>query len=151
MPGQTPTAQIVIKRHPPLEEVKTLLRTHSLPESDLTEQHVTTFFGAWQAWSLVGSIGLEVLGDIGLVRSLAVAESHRNNGIAEKLVTAIEDYAKKHQLLELYLLTTTAEHYFLRHHFSTIERQQTPACVRETREFSQLCPGDAIIMKKSLV
>jgi len=47
-------------------------------------------------------------------------------------------------------LTTTAERYFERLGFKAIGRDAAPPEVRETREYSSLCPSFSSLMMKSL-
>jgi amino-acid N-acetyltransferase len=51
----------------------------------------------------------------------------------------------------LYLLTTTAEHYFPAFGFERTTRDRVPYAVRATSEFRSVCPDSAIVMWKELV
>ena len=47
----------------------------------------------------------------------------------------------------------TASHmdaFFARHGYSTMGRENAPAAIQSTAEFSSLCPGDAVLMCKRL-
>jgi N-acetylglutamate synthase-like GNAT family acetyltransferase len=50
----------------------------------------------------------------------------------------------------LYLLTTTAEHYFPSFGFRAMPREQVPPDVRDTAEFREACPASAVVMARQL-
>jgi amino-acid N-acetyltransferase len=64
-------------------------------------------------------------------------------------VAAIED-AQHRALPALYLLTTTAEHFFPRFGFERITRDEVPASVQTSIEFRGACPASAIVMRRRL-
>jgi amino-acid N-acetyltransferase len=47
-------------------------------------------------------------------------------------------------------LTTTAERYFPKFGFERIERNDVPASVQASVEFTSACPSSAIVMRKPL-
>jgi amino-acid N-acetyltransferase len=97
---------------------------------------------------VVGVAGLEVHGDFGLLRSVAVDPDYRGQGLAASLVEAAMERAKKLNLLSVYLLTTTARDYFARRGFADCERDDAPPAVRESWEFRSGCPSTAAFMKR---
>lgn len=99
---------------------------------------------------IVGVIGLEALGQVALLRSLAVHESHRKQGLASQLITKIEAYARSAGIRELYLLTLTAAEMFRRRGYQNIDRNDVPEAVKATREYRNLCPDNAVCMVKHL-
>jgi amino-acid N-acetyltransferase len=50
----------------------------------------------------------------------------------------------------VYLLTENAAPFFERHGFRSVERNDAPPAIRDTREFKQLCPASARLMALSL-
>jgi amino-acid N-acetyltransferase len=50
----------------------------------------------------------------------------------------------------LYLLTTTAEHYFPRFGFTEVGRDAVPQEIRDTLEFRSACPESAVAMARPL-
>jgi len=50
----------------------------------------------------------------------------------------------------LYLLTTTAETFFVRCGYEVIDRAAVPEEIRATAEFRDLCPASSLCMKKRL-
>ena len=132
-----------------LSEVKGLLEANDLPVSDLTADVI--LMGRRSGGRLVGVVGLEALGSVGLLRSLAVETSERGGGLGGKLVSAVEQLAREAGIGELYLLTTTAEPYFARRGYQRLTREAAPAAIRQTTEFSSICPASSAFMRKVLV
>lgn len=95
----------------------------------------------------VGVAGLELFGSVGLLRSIAVDPSYQGKGIANRLVKQILTNAGTAHLQEVYLITTTADHYFDRYGFAPVDRGQVPQTIQQTRQFSGLCPSSAVVMK----
>jgi len=127
-----------------------LLLAADLPVDDLGPERLAGFLIAEEQRETVGLIGLEVLGTVGLLRSLVVARNARNTGLGGKLVGAIESAAVTAGIAELWLLTIDAERFFLRHDFEIVDRTAAPDKIRRTDEFSTLCPDTAFLMRKSL-
>jgi amino-acid N-acetyltransferase len=108
------------------------------------------FWLAYNAAKLIGSVGLEVYGDVALLRSLAVSENQRNRGIAHQLLAEALAWAEGHGIKSLVLLTETAPQYFLRWGFVPILRQEVAAALLQSSEFRGACPESAIVMRKNL-
>ena len=98
----------------------------------------------------VGMIGIEQYDDIGLLRSLVVDESCRGAGVGHQLVVALESMAAEQSVRELWLLTIDADGYFAGLGYVVKHRSDAPESISATEEFSSLCPGDAVLMKKDL-
>lgn len=131
--------------------VKQLLAECQLPFEDITPSHLQHFLITRQETRFTGVIGLELRGRFALLRSLAVGKPFRGQGIASQLTKQAEDYARTHEIESLYLLTTTAESFFAKHGYQTIDRDSVPTAVQETAEFQSLCPATAICMFKALI
>ena len=99
---------------------------------------------------IVGSVGLEICGEFGLLRSLALSESLRGQGIGEQLVGQIEEYARSKNISSIYLLTTTADQFFTHLGYQTVRRENAPAPVQDTTEFQSICPASAVCMCKQI-
>ena len=69
---------------------------------------------------------------------------------AGELTEAAIALARDRRLPVLYLLTTTAEAYFPRFGFERIERDEVPAGVQASVEFTSVCPASATAMRKPL-
>lgn len=93
---------------------------------------------------------LEVHGEVGLLRSVAVAPEGQQQGVGRALVKEIIERARALSLHDLYLLTTTAEGYFARLGFVTVPRSAAPSALNASREFQGVCPDSATLMHLSL-
>jgi amino-acid N-acetyltransferase len=136
--------------NPDESAVKRLLTGSGLPVEDITAQHLTHFFGCGHSPGLEGVVGLELYGDVALLRSLAVAPVRRGSGLGSRLVAHAERHAQDQGVKSLYLLTTTAEAFFLRHGYARIPRDEAPIAIRNTSEFSGICPASSAFMLKKL-
>jgi amino-acid N-acetyltransferase len=124
-----------------------------LGRAELTEQDVAERWGHYfvvreDDGRVVGVAGLEIHGEDGLLRSVAVDADYRGQGIAASLVEAAVQRAKRVNLRAVYLLTTTARDYFARHAFTDCPREEAPAAIRESWEFRTGCPSTAAFMKR---
>ena len=133
-----------------LAAVRTLLAEAQLPASDLTEEHLKTFLWRGKHGRLLAVVGLELYPPVGLLRSLAVSATSRNQGIGSALLVDAERYAREHAVNDLYLLTTTAEKFFASRGYEKIERDDAPAAIRNTQEYSTLCSAASVLMRKRL-
>jgi len=131
--------------------VETLLRANNLPVEDLSALRTSDFLYCGQAETPQGIIGLQIVETVGLLRSLVVSETGRHKGCGTALVAALETKAKQEGIFDLYLLTETAVPFFANLYYTTIPRAIAPSAIKNTREFTTLCPGDATLMNKKLV
>ena len=129
-------------------KVVALLKQNNLPTEDISE--VTKLFSIGDNDKVIGTIGIELYRDIGLLRSFAVDEEYRRNGLGKQLINFIEDFAKQKRMQGIVLLTTTASDYFAKRNYQTIDRANTPIEIRNSSEFKSTCPSSAIVMKKYL-
>lgn len=129
-----------------LPAVQGLLAASGLPTDDLTAQHLEHFIVCRVGGTIVGTVGLEPLGAIGLLRSLAVAPERRGRRLAHELWARCQERAWASGIKRLYLLTTTAERLFARWGFQRIPREQAAAAVKGTTEFTSMCPSTAAVM-----
>ncbi len=135
--------------------IKQLLRSCDLPFEDITTSHLRHFFivsdGAQSDSAQIEAVvGLEVGGEFGLLRSLAVVPSRRGQGLGIRLVEHMEAYALSQQIAALYLLTTTADGFFAHLGYEVISRASAPAALQVMAEFQSICPDSAICMQKVL-
>jgi len=132
-----------------LDAVAHLLSKSNLPVADL-ESHINAFTLARWDGILVGTVGIEIFGELALLRSLCVAEHHRSKRIGLALVSAIVSSALAQGVRDLYLLTTEAGSYFEKLGFVGIERDQAPRAIRNTVQFSALCAKTAVCMRRTI-
>jgi amino-acid N-acetyltransferase len=126
-----------------------------LGRSELTEQDVAERWGHYfvvheDDGRVVGVAGLEVHGEDGLLRSVAVDPDYRGLGLAASLVEAAMQRAKRLELRSVYLLTTTARDYFARRGFADCPREEAPAAIRESWEYRVGCPSTAAFMTRAV-
>lgn len=95
---------------------------------------------------LVGCAGLEVHGSAGLLRSVAVDERYRSEGLGAKLTEGMLELAQQKDLTSVSLLTETAQHYFPKFGFVEVARNQLPQSLWESAEFKGACPDSAVAM-----
>ena len=71
--------------------------------------------------------------------------------MGSRLVAHAERHARDQGVQSLYLLTTTAEKFFLRRGYARIPREEAPAAIKGTKEFSGICPASSAFMVKQLM
>lgn len=125
-----------------------LLRDADLPTEDLTTGHLA--FVAEGEMETLGVIGLETFGDVGLLRSLVVSPLARGEGIGRLLTETLELSVRESGIGELWLLTIDADRFFSNLGFQIRSRDAAPDAIRGSKEFSDLCPDDAVLMSKLL-
>lgn len=128
-----------------LPGIEELLTASQLPLAGVAE-NLNGFVVAESDGAIVGSAALEVCRDNALLRSVAVAPEWRSRGLGRALVTRVVADGEARGLRALYLLTTTAEHYFPSFGFQPITRDAVPAEVQGTEEFQGACPASAVVM-----
>lgn len=133
-----------------LSRVLELLDSASLPTAG-AESHFHEFLVARDdAGRLVGCIGAEVYGDVGLLRSLVVSEAARSSSVGRRLVEALLERSRERGLRALFLLTTTAEDYFPRFGFAALPRDEADERLRASEELRGACPDTAVVMRLEL-
>lgn len=138
-----------ITPYPSPETVRELLAEAGLPTEDI-DPHLPHFLACGEPHQPTGIVGLELHGREALLRSLVVHPLARGRGCGQTLVEAAESHAEHHGATRLYLLTETAAAFFARQGYTPLSRDRAPASIRNSREFSALCPASAEFMTKSL-
>ena len=128
--------------------IKATLAACGLPDEDITAAHLEHFWVLRDGPRMAGAVGLELFEDVGLLRSLAVLEEYRGQGIGAQLAETAETYARARGVQALYLLTTTAPDFFARRGYERTDRAAAPTALQETAEFQSLCPDSAVCMMK---
>ena len=143
------TIQLLLKKANPgmLPAMHHFLTGMKLPVSDLPTD-LSGFTLAFDGDELVGTAGMELMGSIGLLRSVAVAETHRNRQLGGELFAAALDHAREHGVQEVFLITNTAAEYFEKNGFQRVERSEAPVEIAGTAQFAGLCPASAVVMKR---
>jgi amino-acid N-acetyltransferase len=127
-----------------------LLAEAGLPVDDLDTAPVR-FWVARDAGEIVGAVGVEAYGTVGLLRSLVVLPARRGEGVGAAMVQALEGESCREGIDLLVLLTQTAQRFFAKQGYSVQGRHDVPASIQDTAEFRSLCPASAVCMSKGLV
>lgn len=125
--------------------IEGLLMRSALPLAGARD-HLAAFLLALEDDILVGTAAIEWYGSSGLLRSVAVAENHRGQGIAEALLGRLVLEARGREVRALHLLTTTASDYFARRGFTAGPRTEAPPELQASAEFQGACPASALFM-----
>jgi amino-acid N-acetyltransferase len=126
-------------------ELVTLLKQENLPIADIASG-LPHFFVATEGTAIVAGIGMEHFGKAALLRSMFTTPAWRNRGLASMLTDTLLQYARQEGAQSIYIVTTTAEKYFLKKGFEPIERSSVDKLVLQSAEFNGLCPSTATIM-----
>ena len=132
-----------------LPAIITLLEDSRLPLAGLGE-HVATTLVAQRNARIVGCAAVEIHGAAGLLRSVAVDEARRGEGLGHQLTQAALDLARARGLTSVYLLTTTAAEFFPRFGFRETARDEVDPAVQRSVEFTKACPANAVAMRADL-
>jgi amino-acid N-acetyltransferase len=132
-----------------LEPVLELLDQNKLPKAGVAE-HLQNFILAFGEDKLVGCAGLEIHGNAGLLRSVAIAPEYQKQGLGSRLTEGILDLAEHYRLSSVSLLTETAKDYFPRFGFVEVSKVELPASLKDSAEFKGACPDSATAMMLEL-
>jgi amino-acid N-acetyltransferase len=129
-----------------LPAVSRLLEEAELPGEGPDKSVEAAFVVAERDGQLVGAGGIEVYGAYGLLRSVVVRQEMQGRGLGGAIVSERLRWAALRGLRAVYLLTTTAPDFFEGAGFNVLNRSDLPIEVRESKEFSEICPVTATAM-----
>ena len=132
-----------------LEAFRVQLQAAGLPYEDLAVRN-NLLFNYFNENELVGTGGVEVYGNFGLIRSVSITENSRGKKLGSEITQHLIKASKENHLKGLYLLTETAREFFLKHGFMVVDRDQVDESVKVSSEFSHVCPVSATCMYLSL-
>jgi amino-acid N-acetyltransferase len=144
---KSPALKIAVTEKERLQAIA-ILQQQNLPTSDIDEDKL--LYLLMNGETVIGTAGLEIFEDCALLRSVSVIKEEQGKGYGRIINEAIENYAKESGINCLYLLTTTAKNFFDKQGYCVINREDAPASVQQTAEFTSLCPASAVIMKKRI-
>jgi amino-acid N-acetyltransferase len=130
------------------QEVIQLLEQNDLPVSDIDGDKI--LFALLQDGQIVGTAGVEYFDDCALIRSISVKLDHRGTGLGKFIREQLEKNCIQHGIRCLYLLTTTAKDFFFKEGYDVIDRERVPGIIKNSSQFSSVCPSSAVVMKKIL-
>ncbi len=147
--GEVRIAQITRAELP---ELLALLSEVDLPP-DGVEEHLDGFMAALTAEGrIIGCIGLERYGRLGLLRSAVVAPVAQGTGLGLRLTSALLEGARADGVEEIVLLTTTARDFFGRKFaFEVAERGDYAEALACSSEWNLPRCTSAVLMRLSLV
>jgi N-acetylglutamate synthase-like GNAT family acetyltransferase len=143
-----PEAAVGLARADELGAVLALLGGAELPTAGVADFFPGGYTVARSGSVVVAVAGLEVRGDVGLLRSVAVLPAQRGAGLARRLVDDRLRAAREQNLRAVYLLTTTASDYFRGLGFEDRARAEAPEVLRRSSEFRTVCPQSAACLAK---
>lgn len=128
-------------------QAEALLRTAGLPTVGVADHFESFIVAENTASRMVGVAGIEMYGTSGLLRSVATEASVRGSGLGSMLTARMIARARAKGVVNIYLLTTTAEAFFAKQGFERIERVALPAAIQSSAELNGLCPESATVMR----
>jgi amino-acid N-acetyltransferase len=143
----SPALKIAITEKERLQAIA-ILQQQNLPTSDIDEDKL--LYLLMDGEKVIGTAGLEIFDDCALLRSVSVIKKEQGKGYGKVVNEEIEKYAKESGINCLYLLTTTAKDFFDKQGYCVIQREESPAALQQTVEFTSLCPSTAVVMKKKI-
>jgi amino-acid N-acetyltransferase len=132
-----------------LTRAEALLRDAHLPLDGFRE-HLADAMVAERNSEIVGCVELELYGEAALLRSLVVSPSERGRALGQRLTSQALRLARDRGSRDVYLLTETADRFFPRFGFTTLDRSEAPAALLASVEFQSACPKTAIFMHRRL-
>lgn len=128
-----------------------LLTATNLPR-DGAELYLDDFLVARnESGEMVGCAGIERHGEIGLLRSVAVAPNLQKSGLGSRLVSEVIADARKNGVQEIVLLTTDARSFFARRFdFEETSRAGYDETLKESPEWTLPRCSSACVMKLCL-
>lgn len=127
-----------------------------LTATDLPHEGVSDYLNGFliardKTEKIVGCAGIERHGEIGLLRSVAVAPELQKSGLGSKLVTEVISDAKSKGVQEIVLLTTIARDFFAdRFDFEETSREEYNESLNESPEWTLPRCSSACVMKLCL-
>ncbi len=96
--------------------------------------------------ALVATATVNLYGDAGLLRSVAVESGRRGSRLGDAVTRAAIELASGAGIRTLYLLTESAAGFFPRFGFQAVDRGEVPEVVASDPEFTRVCPSSATVM-----
>jgi N-acetylglutamate synthase-like GNAT family acetyltransferase len=109
-----------------------------LPTEDFTDSG-RTFFRFEHAGVPVGYAGYELYGEHALLRSVVVLPGMRGRGFGRAIAEAVLERARAAGARHAYLLTTSAEDFFVHAGFVRLDRSAAPPAILLTKQASTIC------------
>lgn len=122
-----------------------LLAANDLPTGDVPD-----LIGDFSVFEVdgepIGTAALVRYENDALLRSVVIEADVRGQGYGRTCCQHLIGTAASERVDAIYLLTTTAAEFFGDLGFDTVDREEVPDPIRETRLFTELCPRSATVM-----
>ena len=107
----------------PLEQANTLVqRSRELLESEVANFKVVS----WEGMLIACAALYPMENDCGEVACIAIHPDYQNQGLGQRLLTSLEEEARRMGLSRVFILTTAATHWFLENGFSEASVDELP-------------------------
>ena len=143
------TLFITDSKNQEIQDIIKLLIKEKLPTEGV-EKNISNFLSLYINDKLIGTIGLEIYDNKGLLRSLVIDEFYQGKGYGKILCNKLFEKARQKKINELFLLTETAPKFFLTIGFKKIPRESADEKVKTSDEFKSICPSTAVCMQLKL-
>lgn len=127
-----------------LPQIQSLLRAAGLPEVGRDFPRANLIVGLDGAL-VVGAVGLEVCGLVGVLTFAVVSEERRRKGVGTSLVQALVARANELGLRELYVFASSGREFFGALGFVELPRDAVPAKVLSSRAARESPVADSIL------
>lgn len=129
-----------------LQDLQAFLATCSLPKDDIEIDRGIFLFSRDESGSVIASGGIELYGGEALLRSVAINAALRSQHRGRAVVGELLERARERRVTDVYLLTETAPVFFEKLGFRRLPREDAPASIKDSTEFSAVCPVSATLM-----
>ncbi|OIO59094.1 MAG: GNAT family N-acetyltransferase [Alphaproteobacteria bacterium CG_4_10_14_0_2_um_filter_63_37] len=130
-------------------KVQSLLEAVGLPTIGI-KQHYESNLIARMKDRVVGMVGLEVYGDHGLIRSLAVEPEQQGSGLGRRLLLNIIRLAEQKGLADVFIVSTIGAPFFARHGFAQVEVEDVPEAIRGNADFQLLVSDKTVVLRRAI-
>lgn len=89
--------------------------------------------------------GMEIYGDLALLRSIVVLPVVRQHGFGDAIVAALENEARAKGCKSIWLFTTTARRYFERLGYTMCAFDDVPEAIKSSRQYKLCQDGQAMV------
>lgn len=111
------------------------------------KEHFPRFLVACDEFGLIGCAGMERYGAYGMLRSVAVAESERNQGCGQTLVEKLLLKAQGEGVRQVVVMAGDSVEFFKKFEFQPIRREMVPEPLKDSTEFKQAPEATPMTLK----
>jgi GNAT superfamily N-acetyltransferase len=121
-----------------------------MPKEELQEEILSgiQFYGYFESDELIGVMGIQLVGDVTLVRHAYTLTSHQRNGIGEKLLSYLLSLAQTQRILVgTWETAAWAIRFYEKHGFILLSRQETNKLLEKYWEIPQRQIETSIVLE----